>query len=140
MAGLEIGLAGGDGLEHVAIGNQAQALLPRTVRRRVIFLYIFVAQLFLERFFKLFDDLLRVVARHLEGDILHLDILEPDDLIGPHFGHDLAQQIGQPVLCRTREIPGRCPLQHRDVTGFFRHHGDDCHRGRAAADDHHFLA
>src|SRR3546814_11158386 len=62
-----------------------------------------------------FLDLFGLFARAAEADVLQSDILEARDLVRQLFGQDLAQEIGEAVLGRADEIPGRGALEHGDV-------------------------
>src|SRR3546814_10903874 len=65
-----------------------------------------------------FLDLLGLLARAAERDVLQPDIFEAGDLVGELFGQEFAQEVGEAVLRRADEIPGGRALEHRDVRGF----------------------
>src|SRR3546814_15343194 len=73
-----------------------------------------------------FLDLFGLFARAAEADVLQSDILEARDLVRQLFGQDLAQEIGEAVLGRADEIPGRGALAHGDVRSEERRVGKEC--------------
>src|SRR3546814_5265790 len=92
-----------------------------------------------------FLDLFGLFARAAEADVLQSDILEARDLVRQLFGQDLAQEIGEAVLGRADEIPGRGALEHGDVrrplaVALFGHRRLDGDRGRARSDHDDLLA
>jgi len=121
MAGDDAGLARIHRIEQILIRHQTKPLFPRIIRRGEAGLVVIRAERFLDLRVERVLHLLRIVARQFEAVILHLDVLEPGDPVGEGFGQEFAQRVGDPVLCRAREHPGRRALQHGHVTRFFRH-------------------
>src|SRR3546814_2293532 len=91
---------------------------PRSTRTDTLFPYttlfrseglgvIMVAEVRLQLVGQEFLDLLGLLARAAERDVLQPDIFEAGDLVGELFGQEFAQEVGEAVLRRADEIPGR---------------------------------
>src|SRR3546814_7910780 len=75
---------------------------------------IMVAEVRLQLVGQEFVDLLGLLARAAERDVLQADVLEAGDLVGELFGQEFAQEVGETILRRADEIPGRRALEHRE--------------------------
>jgi hypothetical protein len=95
--GHDIGLARLDRLEHVGIGHQAQALVPRIVGRGEGLGIVLVAQRRLDLLGQVVLDLFRLAAGALEHQVLQPHVLEAGDRIGDLFRQDAAQRVGQGI-------------------------------------------
>ncbi len=135
------GLAGADRLEEIAVGHQAEPLVPRIVARGEMLLDVDVRP---EFGFRHPDDHLLgafgfaprgVVEIHLQQDVLPAS--QPMRETLGQFG---VHPVGDLVLRRPRHDVGGRALQHRDMGGGVRHRRHQRHRRGAAADHHHALA
>ncbi len=135
-------LAVGDGLEHVAVRDEGQALLPGAVARREVALDVAVGadvaahggeQLLLHR--------LRLGDATPGEDGLLVEDLASHDLVDPRRIHLQPPQLVGDVdgVATDAEVCGRS-LQHGDVSTVGRHRGDHRGRGGAGADDDDPLA
>src|SRR5215813_3656906 len=142
LVGDHRGLAVSDALEHVAVGDGGEPLLPRTVSRREVLLDIVVGpdeapdgpeQLLL--------DGVRLGRAPLREVGLLVEDLAAYDLVYPRrVDLQAAQLVGDlDGVAADAEVGGRA-LQHRDV-GAVRGHGrNDRGRGGPGADDDYALA
>ncbi len=121
MIGDDRGLARLHRFEKVGIGDKAEPLVPRIIGRGESDGIVTVAERLLQLLGQEVRNLFRLFARAAENDVLKADILETRQPVGGLFGQDLAQEIGESVLCRTDGIPGRRALQHRHMRGLVRH-------------------
>ena len=139
--GDDLGAAVVERFEEVAVGHDAEPLVPGVVVRLEVRVDVVARR---ERLLEPFaQDLLhqaRTFAREPVGEALDRDVLPADDRIDGAVRQELAQQLGDRVFARQRDDVGRRALQHRHVGGVLGHRRDQRHRGRAAADHHHPLA
>ena len=130
-----------DRLEQVAVGHDAQALVPRVVARREMGVDVEVRR-------ELALELLAEQPLHSGGPAAteavdaqgEQHVLPAGDAVSQLVRQDAFEQPGQRVARGQRDdVAGRA-LEHRHVGGAFGERRDQRHRGRAAADDDHALA
>ena len=140
LVGDDRGLSLLDRLEQVAVGQHRDALLPRAVARVEVLLDVeALGQLGAGRVDQELARHLRLLEAHLRHEVLHLEDLAADDLVGPLVGDlEVAQRVGQLVGVRPRDEERGRPLEHRHVRAVV---GDvrDERGGRGAGADHHDL-
>ena len=130
-----------DRLEQVAVGNEAQALVPRVVLGLEMRVDVVAGgELFLQAFAQQRLHRSRPATAELEAEHRAQHVLPAHDRIGRARREPAAQRIGDRVLRRQRDDVARRALQHRDVRRGLGHRGDERDGGRAAADHHDLLA
>src|SRR3954454_13598796 len=130
-----------DRLEQVAIGHQAQPLLPWIVaRRKVLADVVFRPQRHLDATEDQFLGAVGLAAAELKEIHAEQHIAPADHVIGELRGQIAAQLVGERILRRPRHHVSRRALQHGDVRGGLGHFRHQRHRGRARPDHHHALA
>ena len=132
MVGDNLRLALGNRREHVAIGNEAQALFPWAVFRDKMGIDIDRCRQSLPRHIdQLLPQLCRIASRIPISETLHIDIAPPGQRIGQPLWHDLAHKLRKRVNGRPRYHIGWRTLQHGNLRALLRHHRDNRHRRRA---------
>ena len=103
MIGYDLGLAGLDGVEEVAIGNKANSLIPGVVAGREVGGHVIIWSEFIGHHFD--HALLHVggfLARHVEEEHSQQHVLPTSDPIGQLARKELANGVGELVDRRTR--------------------------------------
>ncbi|PHK11687.1 hypothetical protein VF09_06710 [Nostoc linckia z9] len=130
-----------DRLKQVAVGHQAEPLVPDIVAgREMRFHVISGRQLGGDAVeYPLVDLFWRLPGAAVE---IHAEqyVLPARDPVGQARGKDAAQKVRDPVFGGARDHVGRRALQHHHVRGVLRHLGHQGHRRRTAADHDHALA
>ena len=126
-----------DDLEQVAVGHQAQPLVPRVVHRLEVGVDVVPVRQLLDR--HLPDpaaDHVGPAPAELVDQRGHRDVLPPGDGVPAPRAEELAQPDGDAVLGRHgQDVAGRA-LQHRHVLRRLGQGRDERHRGGPAADHH----
>ena len=135
------GAAGADRAEQVAVGNEADALVPGVVARREVGVRIAVgADLGRCQRDEALLDLGRSAAREPVVVRADQDVLPARDRVRETGGQDAQQHFRDAVARRPRDDVGRRALQHRHMRRRRGERGNERHRGRTAADDDDVLA
>ena len=130
-----------DDLEQVAVGHQAQPLVPRVVHRLEVGVDVVPVRQLLDR--HLPDpaaDHVGPALAELVDQRGHRDVLPPGDRVPAPRAEHPAQPDGDDVLSRHGQDVGGGALQHRHVLGLSGQGRDQRHRGRPAADHHDLLS
>ena len=135
LVGDDLGAAGGDLREQVAVGDQAEALVPGVVARvevgvdRIARRQSGGDRLAEQAPHQPGEAAAEAVAQHLQGDVLGAD-----QRVGDPRGQPAAQRDRDAVAGRERGHVGRRALQHRHARRLLAQRRDQRHRGGAAAD------
>ena len=141
LIGDDLGLAGGDGVEQIGIGHEAQALIPGVVTRREVGFEIIVSrQQLCEAFQQQFPYLAGVDSRLLVEILAERDILPAHDVVRHLRGQDGFERIGDGIAAGAGHHPRGGALQHGDVRGGIGHRRHQRDRRGARSDDHDALA
>ncbi len=124
MLGDHIGAAAVNGVEHIFIGHQAEALVPGKILGGKVLVDIVVFAQLLAHLAnkKAFGDFGKGL-RHLKQHFLKQNISGPRNGIGPACRQDFTQTIGKPVFGGAGNHIGGRALQHGDLLGFVGHGG-----------------
>ena len=127
-----------DRLEQVAVGHQAQPLVPGIVARREMRGDVVVRT---ERHLDAAEDQLLDPRRLAPGELEEIHapqhVAPADQMIGELRRQIAPQFVGERILRRTRDHVGRRALQHGDMRRLLGHFRHQRHRGGARADHHH---
>ena len=126
-----------DGLEQVAVGHQAQPLVPRVVHRLEVGVDVVPVRQLLDR--HLPDpatDHVGPALAELVDQRGHRDVLPSRDRVSAPRAEQPAQPDGDDVLGRHGQDVGGGALQHGHVLRRSGQGRDQRHRGRPAADHH----
>ena len=130
-----------DRLEQVAVGHQAQPLVPRVVARLEVGVDVVAVGQLLDRHLPdpAADHVGPAPAEPVDQRGQR-DVLPAGDRVGEPRAEQRAQPVGDRILGRQgQDVAGRA-LQHRHVRRRLGHRRHQRHRGRAAADHHDPLA
>ena len=130
-----------DLFEHIAVGHQAHALVPRVVSRLEVHVHRIVPR---QHAGVLRPDDLLGHARRAAGDHPH-QLLEgqrdrPDDRVGSLARQELSDRRQRRIHPRHRQQISGGALQHGHVRGLAGQGGHQRDRGGSTADDDHLLA
>jgi hypothetical protein len=136
----DVSPAAAQGGVEVAIGYQAQALVPGLVAGREVAFYVEIRpQLFAQHAEQMPAKLLRMASALAIDPLLQARILPAGHRVGPAFRQQAAQDVGDSVHCRPRyHVSGRA-LQHGDFCRRCRQCWNQGHGSGPGADDHHAL-
>ena len=126
--------------KEIAVRHQAQALIPGVVARREMGQIRGALQAFAGLIEQQLAHFPGLPARAPVEPGLKPRIFPARQTVGPGFGQQRAQGVGEPIARGARHHPGRRALQHNHLGGLLRHRGHQGNGGRSRTDDDHALA